>query len=272
MRMMRGRRPVIGSAWGYVKESRKYIYTVAIIFLIGAFMGMAFQSRLWILDDMLRELVKRVESLGVFELIWFIFKNNLMSSFFALLFGIFLGLFPVFTSAFNGVILGYVFSRAADADGFGVMYRLLPHGVFELPAVLISMGLGLRLGLGFFENYFAFHKKDALRKFICILAALGGITGLLFVFVSISSFFVDAGDVSWVGIPLVSSIIGLVFGLLLVWPMIYLLFFSDRKLRKMQKESFILRFYRSIKVFFYVVLPLLLIAAIIEGILIFAYR
>jgi len=110
------------------------------------------------------------------ELVSFIFFNNLQSSFLGMIFGFFLGIFSVITIVVNGYLLGFVSARVVQEGGVFVLWRLLPHGVFELPALFISMGLGLKLGM------FVFYKKrfktlktffwNSLRVFVFVIIPL----------------------------------------------------------------------------------------------------
>ncbi len=176
-------------AWEYLKESVNYITFAISIFLASAIFGYIFNADFTFLNELLRSISERVEGKGTIELIWFIFQNNLTSAFLATVLGVFLGVFPVVNAMTNGLLLGYVYARASAIAGFEVILLLIPHGIFELPAVFIAIGLGIKLGM--------------------------------FIFVK--------GD---------------------------------------KTEEFKRRFWNSMKVFFAFVLPLLIIAAIIEGILI----
>ena len=112
------------------------------------------------------ELIKKTEGLSGFGLIKFIFLNNTQSSFLGMVLGVFLGIFPVIFSAFNGYILGFVAALAVNAGGGGVLWRILPHGIFELPAIFISLGLGLRMGLLIFQHSALKRFKDYLYELI----------------------------------------------------------------------------------------------------------
>ena len=115
----------------------------ALTFLIGFAFPIFFREEIL---DMLRLLILELDGLGTLKLIWFIFLNNLQASFFAMMFGIFLGLFPLLVCVLNGYLLGFVAHEAVAAEGILMMWRILPHGIFELPAVLFSIGIGMRLG------------------------------------------------------------------------------------------------------------------------------
>jgi stage II sporulation protein M len=69
----------------------------------------------------------------------------------ALLFGLVAGLFPVFFVVSNGLVIGImlemIVEKLGTASGAAVFAAgILPHGILELPAVLISTAIGLNLG------------------------------------------------------------------------------------------------------------------------------
>jgi len=82
-----------------------------------------------------------------------IFEQNVLASVIALFGGIILGLGSILVIGVNGFILGFVITSVfALPGGVGrslavVLGGLVPHGIFEIPAFLISSALGLRLGI-----------------------------------------------------------------------------------------------------------------------------
>lgn len=65
-----------------------------------------------------------------------------------ILFGILLGIAPLFFIATNGLIIGalaYVASQSGNLDLFFV--GIVPHGVLEIPAIILSGAAGLMLGV-----------------------------------------------------------------------------------------------------------------------------
>ena len=62
----------------------------------------------------------------------------------------------------NGFILGFVSKLSVAEIGLFSLWKLLPHGIFELPAIFISFASGVKLGS------FIFHKKkiEALENFL----------------------------------------------------------------------------------------------------------
>ncbi len=136
----------------YLKESKNYIYFSVLIFVISGVFGIVYSDKLVYLDTLLKEIVSKTTDLNTGELIFFIMQNNMQSALIAVAGGIFLGIMPIFNAVTNGVIIGYVISKTYEVAGSAVLLRLIPHGIFELPAIFISLGLGIKLGFSIFSN------------------------------------------------------------------------------------------------------------------------
>tara|TARA_Y100000034_G_scaffold95575_1_gene116141 strand:- start:2915 stop:3541 length:627 start_codon:yes stop_codon:yes gene_type:complete len=145
----------------YIKEIRNYIYFSFALFLVFGMIGFVFpiffSKQIMIL---IQELIKQTQGLGVVGLIRFIIANNMQSAFFGMTFGIALGIFPLIVTIINGYILGFVANQVVIAEGGGVLWKLLPHGIFEIPAIMIAVAVGLKLGLFLFIS-----KKRTLKEF-----------------------------------------------------------------------------------------------------------
>jgi stage II sporulation protein M len=175
---------VFRESWDYLKESKKYIYFVFYIFLAGSLIGFLFAPSFNdILQPLIKELVSKTEGLSSYGLIWFIFSNNVSSSFTGLIFGSIAGIFPVFSALVNGLVVGYVYSLASSVEGFGVIWQLLPHGVFELPAAFVSLGLGIKLGMSLFsknrKKTFINRLLKSVKAFITIVLPLLAIAAII---------------------------------------------------------------------------------------------
>jgi stage II sporulation protein M len=215
---------------GFIKEIKNYIYLSIAIFafysLIGFFIPLPEEIYQRIFE-ILEELLRNTEGLGALGLMRFIFLNNIQSAFFAFVFGVFFGIFPIVSSALNGLILGVVASLSVSVGGFAILLRLLPHGIFELPAIFISFGMGLKIGLWLIINPVKFYWRD--KKIISFLFIL---------------FYI---------------------------PLLLIFTYKDRDFRKMMKKSYYAfkdDFFMGLKTFVLIVIPLLFVAAIIEGALI----
>ena len=147
----------------YLKESMIYFWIIVGLFLFSALIGFMFPENFVFFDELLKELAEKTTGLGHGELTWFIFQNNVLSSFMGLVLGIVLGVFPLMGILINGLLLGYVYAKASAVAGLGVIWMLVPHGIFELPAVFISLGLGLKLGMFIFTKN---KKKELIERLI----------------------------------------------------------------------------------------------------------
>lgn len=164
----------------YLKEIKNYIWFSLILFFGVGIFGYLFP--VFFVEEILnliKEIIAKTGGLGGIGLVRFIFLNNLKSSFFAMLFGVFFGIVPFIVIIVNGYVLGFVANNAVASEGVFVLWRLLPHGIFELPAVLISVAVGLRLGMFLFVyrgggkwEEFKNWLKDAFRVFLFIIVPL----------------------------------------------------------------------------------------------------
>ncbi|WP_334075683.1 MULTISPECIES: stage II sporulation protein M [Paenibacillus] len=79
----------------------------------------------------------------------FIFLNNALKSVAVIFLGALLGVMPAIFLLMNGMVLGLVVSLAA-AQGANlfelVVFGLLPHGIIEIPAILVAAGFGMQFG------------------------------------------------------------------------------------------------------------------------------
>ena len=172
-------REIYGDILNYIVDSKKYIYSIIVIFFASALIGFFVplpDSVLEKLFDYIRDILAKTEGLSTWGLIEFIFLNNVQGSFFGMAFGIFFGLFPVVAAILNGFVLGIVSSMSVQVGGIFSLWRLFPHGIFELPAIFISLGLGVRIGTYLFngdsKKGFMYHLKNSLKVFFFVVVPL----------------------------------------------------------------------------------------------------
>jgi stage II sporulation protein M len=165
--------------WDYLRKSQNFIWTIVGIFfafvLIGFFVPLSEQVSESIFK-FLEELVGKTKDMSQGELISFLFLNNVQSSFFGFVFGVVLGIFSIFATALNGFILGFVAAWSVEVAGFSSLWKIFPHGIFELPAVFISLGLGLKFGSFIFQKEVGESFRDyflnGLRVFFFVVIPL----------------------------------------------------------------------------------------------------
>lgn len=129
---------------GSIAELRPFVWFAIVLFLVGAALGMLFPGVSIERLDVLKQLAEQLrgESAGV--LIAAIFLKNATATAMSILLGVAFGIVPMFGALANGLLLG-----ALALINPGGLWRIIPHGVFELPAVFIAWGTGIWVGLWF---------------------------------------------------------------------------------------------------------------------------
>ena len=166
-------------SWDYIKSSKRFIFSIILIFGISFLIGIFFLPSELISQKILefiKEILAKTEGMSHSQLMGFILFNNIQSSFMGILLGIFFGIFPIFSTIINGYLLGFVSNLSIQNAGILSLWRILPHGIFELPAIFLSFGLGLRIGISIF-NQKKFGKIEdnlisCLRVFIFVVIPL----------------------------------------------------------------------------------------------------
>lgn len=171
----------------YIKNLKNYFLIILFLFLaislFGFFFPYFFKEQI---IKLITELLEKTKDLGPLELISFIIANNIKSAFFGMIFGAFFGVVSLGVAVVNGYVLGFVIKETVNLEGFSVLFRLVPHGIFELPAVIISLALGLKLGMFLFiykgknkSKEFLIWLKDSVRVFVFVIIPLLVIAGII---------------------------------------------------------------------------------------------
>ncbi|MGO4549005.1 stage II sporulation protein M [Paenibacillus sp. 2TAB23] len=147
--------------WDYFKKMNPYIAFAAILFLAGMVIGginPAFKS---FLDGQLEGLGKISNMIDdssnpTLTMIVFIFLNNAIKSIVVMYLGAMLGILPFFFLVVNGMVIGYLLKGMAELHGGGyvleiIVKGLLPHGILEIPAIIIACAYGMRFGVLVFK-------------------------------------------------------------------------------------------------------------------------
>ncbi|HEQ78698.1 MAG TPA: hypothetical protein ENN76_00360, partial [Euryarchaeota archaeon] len=59
------------------------------------------------------------------------------------------GFVPFIVAVFNGLMLGFVIANTPELAAFKLLSLLVPHGIFEWPAMMVAWGIGLWRGFGY---------------------------------------------------------------------------------------------------------------------------
>ena len=163
-----------------LKEKKKWIIISSLILIFSFFIGLKFPN---LIPGYTQKIVQGLlESIGTrTEIISF---KIIITNIEAALLGIVLGvlLIPTLLLSFlNGYIFGAVTSNAlANFSLEGVLLRIVPHGILEIPAVIISYALGISIGLTLIN---CFIKKENTKTIFSKIAREYKNSFLVFLFV-----------------------------------------------------------------------------------------
>jgi len=113
-------------------------------------------------------------------LFFYIFTNNLFATILILVSGLLFGAIPILAISSNGFLQGILYRQAAEGIGYSkAAWTVLPHGVFEIPALLIAASYGLWLGMmvvrrmrGEESTPLKFHIGHASRQYVAVVLPL----------------------------------------------------------------------------------------------------
>lgn len=167
-----------------LQKNDKYLYLLSIILFLATI-----SWGLWIGQDQNVALkafgnpvFSYLQSLSPFWLFVGIFLNNFVKTFLVVALGFLFGIVPLYFIYVNGLLLGIVLAYAQSQSKIILaLASILPHGVLEIPALLISVSYGLWLGIEFYrwiryrknfrESYLYALKKYFIVVFPLLLVA-----------------------------------------------------------------------------------------------------
>jgi stage II sporulation protein M len=187
----------------YLKTLKPYFIVITSLFILAIITGyIAALYHVEMVDVLLESFqesyVDKLVNASPIEIMLFIFKNNIFVSFFAVVGGIFFGIISIGIILFNGFFIGaVVFELIQQYGGLVVMAGLIPHGMIELPMILISASIGLRLGLLTFQRVFKikdvalkYELFKAIRFFILVIVPLLFIAAIIETYITSTIFYV----------------------------------------------------------------------------------
>lgn len=140
---------------------KNQILAIMIVFIVGGFFGWHYTKAMAPkLMPIIKELIHQTAGLTPCQLSIFIFSHNTSSALIGIISGLFFGFFPIIHALSNGLLIGFVLHHVHMATGSSHWWKLVPHGIFELPAIFMSLGLGVYLG----QFWFCPEKMQALKS------------------------------------------------------------------------------------------------------------
>lgn len=136
-----------------MKDMKHYAIASLATFLLGIFLGFSQSNHfLYYLQEQSAHLQGIVEGINKLDysqwrLLFFIFANNVLVCLLMIYAGTFFGIIPLFTLLSNGLLLGYLAQKHVPDWGWTrFLLAVLPHGIIEIPAVILACAYGIKFG------------------------------------------------------------------------------------------------------------------------------
>ena len=128
---------------------------------------------------------------GLFMQFVYIFLNNAFALFISIISGIFFGIFPLLSVFSNGAIIGiFAFLWGQEFTLFEFLIGIVPHGIIEIPLLIVSAAIGLKIGKTVIDRVFKKKGKikpeikKGLNFYVKIMLFLALITAAIEVFIT----------------------------------------------------------------------------------------
>jgi stage II sporulation protein M len=148
----KGRRSLLTSLIGanedYVSNIVPLFAIVMFIFIFSTYLGYVMGEGIppSVFEDILGNIPQPTGSNDL-EILVAIVSNNIIAAFIFLASGVMIGVPPLIFVELNGFFVGWISYTASVEVGLGtVAMSLLPHGVIEIPTVVLCAAMGMGLG------------------------------------------------------------------------------------------------------------------------------
>ena len=150
---------------------KQWVFIAAGLFLLGMVLGLVMPTT--VSGMLTRDQLEMLRSLGqmlqpfTITMAVFIFLKNVTALIFSFIFSPFLLLLPVMALTFNGWFLSFVAASVVQETSLWFLLAgILPHGIFEIPAIVI--GEAAALSFGSFALMCLFSKEKRSQFLPCL--------------------------------------------------------------------------------------------------------
>ena len=132
-----------------IAEARNCIIIAIAVYCCAIFVGWAYADRFPFLEEQVKKLAIQFAGKNTLTFIFKIFLHNLIATYVAMCFVILFGVVPTIIAVFNGLLLGWIIATQQARTEANIWMMIIPHGLFEWPAMIIAWGFGLWRGAGY---------------------------------------------------------------------------------------------------------------------------
>ncbi|MFD2672431.1 stage II sporulation protein M [Marinicrinis sediminis] len=138
-----------------LKVMKWYFLFGSLLFIASMVLGYSYEPFHQMLDEQLQQIGEVAQDLNEKDnkehwFFAFIFLNNAIKGVLIIFAGLLLGLLPLLFIVMNGMILGYLYMSLEQAGESALLIfvkGILPHGIIELPVIIVAASYGLRMGV-----------------------------------------------------------------------------------------------------------------------------
>lgn len=162
-----------------------------VFILIGYFSAHNFYFMATNFFDLLAEKLSPIINLSPVGHFLIIFLNNSLACFLIIFLGMIFGIFTLFSLAVNGMLIGIVAYIIKTEISWGAFFLgIMPHGIIEVPIIIISAAIGFKLAEVLFNKIFKKEKNIiqeinfALTVFLKIILPLLALAAFIEAFIT----------------------------------------------------------------------------------------
>jgi stage II sporulation protein M len=132
-----------------ISDAKYFILIAFIIYLCASITGWLYPENFPFLNEQAEELVSKFTGKNAITFISKLLIQNLIAAYVTTCIISLWGFFPALAAISNGLLLGWAITNVPTSYYSKVIILLIPHGVFEWPAMSIGWGIGMWKGLGY---------------------------------------------------------------------------------------------------------------------------
>jgi uncharacterized membrane protein SpoIIM required for sporulation len=166
----------LATAWSTLRQARYGILIVLLVYGASCMAGGVFADSLAFFQRAAAGLADKFEGKHGADFILSLFLHNLVATYITMCLITLWGFFPMVNAIANGLILGWIVVTATGPSLADAAVMLVPHGMFEWPAMMIAWGVGLWRGalyrFGSDPGTYVLRWKQSNRVFFLIVLPL----------------------------------------------------------------------------------------------------
>ena len=130
-------------------EAKYCILFAVLLYCCSTLAGWVYADNFSFLEEHIKRLAAQFAGKDAITFIFKIFIHNLIATYVAMCVVVIFGILPLIIAVFNGLVLGWIIAKTPGMSWANFSIWLIPHGIFEWPAMLLAWGIGIWRGFGY---------------------------------------------------------------------------------------------------------------------------